>query len=108
MLYHVIVGSAVESGDVTDGMTAEAGNGDTLTFSVTDGVVMVGDATVTTADVAASNGIIHVIDKVIFPPADEPSGEAPKLVNLQPKIRLTLVMLPSASMTQDMHTTENQ
>ena len=34
---------------------------------------MVGEATVTSADVAASNGIIHVIDKVIFPPADEPS-----------------------------------
>ena len=107
LLYHVIVGSAVESGDVTDGMTAEAGNGDTLTFSVTDGVVMVGDATVTTADVAASNGIIHVIDKVIFPPVMSPQAR-PKLVNLQPKIRLTLVMLPSASMTQDMHTTENQ
>ena len=71
LLYHVIIGSAVESADVTDGMTAEAGNGDSLTFSVTDGVVMVGDATVTTADVAASNGIIHVIDKVIFPPTDE-------------------------------------
>ncbi|MEC7228496.1 MAG: plastocyanin/azurin family copper-binding protein, partial [Candidatus Thermoplasmatota archaeon] len=65
----------VESANVTDGMTAEAGNGDTLTFSVTDGVVMVSDGTVTTADVGASNGIIHVIDKVIFPPADEPSDE---------------------------------
>ena len=75
LLYHVIVGSAVESANVTDGMTAEAGNGDTLTFSVTDGVVMVSDGTVTTADVGASNGIIHVIDKVIFPPADEPSDE---------------------------------
>ena len=33
---------------------------------------MVGDATVTAADVMASNGVIHVIDKVLMPPADEP------------------------------------
>ena len=33
---------------------------------------MTNDANVTTADVAANNGIIHVIDKVLMPPADEP------------------------------------
>jgi uncharacterized surface protein with fasciclin (FAS1) repeats len=32
------------------------------------GKVMVNDATVVTADVDASNGVIHVIDKVIMPP----------------------------------------
>ena len=75
LLYHVIIGTAVESTDVTDNMTAEAGNGDTLTFTVTDDAVMVGDATVTAADVVASNGIIHVVDKVLFPPVDEAADE---------------------------------
>lgn len=75
LLYHVIIGAAVEAADVTDGMTAEAGNGDTLTFTVVEGTVSIGDSTVTTADVNASNGIIHVVDKVIIPPADEPTDE---------------------------------
>ena len=47
-------------------MTAEAVT-ETPDILSNHGVVMVGDATVTTAD-AAGNGIIHVIDKVIFPP----------------------------------------
>ena len=47
-------------------------NGDDASFTVSDGTVMVGDATVTLADVPASNGVIHVIDKVLMPPADEP------------------------------------
>ena len=69
LLYHVVSGS-VEAAQVTDGMTATMLNGDDATFSVADGVVMIDDATVTSADVMASNGIIHVIDKVLMPPAD--------------------------------------
>jgi len=69
LTYHVFSGS-VESSAVTDGMTATMVNGDDVTFSVTDGTVMIGDATVTTADVMASNGIIHVIDMVLMPPSD--------------------------------------
>ena len=69
LLYHVISGAAVDAANVTDGMIAEAANGDTLSFTVTNDSVIVGDATVTGADVEASNGIIHVIDKVLMPPA---------------------------------------
>ncbi len=67
LLYHVLSGS-VNSSQVTDGMSAVMVNGDKASFTVVDGAVMVGDANVTTADVAASNGIIHVIDKVLMPP----------------------------------------
>ena len=77
LLYHVISGAAVDAANVTDGMTAEAANGDLLTFSVDNDTVMIGDATVTAPDVEASNGIIHVIDKVLLPPADEPVVEEP-------------------------------
>ena len=68
LLYHVVAG-AVPSSAVTDGMSAEAVNGDDLSFTVGEGV-MVNDANVTTADVPASNGVIHVIDKVLMPPPD--------------------------------------
>ena len=71
LLYHVYSG-AVNAADVTDGLTVAMVNGDEASFTVTDGNVMVGDATVVLADVPASNGVIHVIDKVLMPPADEP------------------------------------
>ena len=72
LLYHVYTAGAVNAAGVTDGMTVAMGNGDEASFTVTDGTVMIEDATVTTADVMASNGVIHVIDKVLMPPADEP------------------------------------
>ena len=70
LLYHVYTAGAVYAADVTDGLTVAMANGDDASFTVTDGTVMIGDATVTTADVVASNGVIHVIDKVLMPPAD--------------------------------------
>ena len=69
LLYHVYSGQ-VESSAVTDGLSVEMINGDNVTFSVVDGVVSIEDATVTTADVMSSNGVIHIIDKVLTPPAD--------------------------------------
>ena len=72
LLYHVTEG-AVEAASVTDGLTVTMLNGDNATFTVTNTTVKIGEATVTTTDVAASNGIIHVIDTVLTPPADEPA-----------------------------------
>ena len=72
LTYHVYAGS-VESSAVTDGLTVTMLNGDEATFTVADGAVSIGEATVTQPDVVASNGIIHVIDKVLMPPADEPT-----------------------------------
>ncbi|MBD38179.1 MAG: hypothetical protein CMB10_04025, partial [Euryarchaeota archaeon] len=69
LTYHVVSGTVVSS-DLSDGMEAAALNQDTLTFSVSAAEVKVNDAVVTTADVATSNGVIHVIDKVLMPPAD--------------------------------------
>ena len=65
LLYHVVSGE-VPSSVLSDCMTATAVNGQTLAFTVGDSV-MVNDATVTLADVATSNGLIHVIDTVLSP-----------------------------------------
>ena len=71
LTYHVYSG-AVPSSAVTDGLAVTMFNGDKATFAVgTDGTVTIGDATVTGADVQTSNGIIHVIDKVLMPPAGD-------------------------------------
>ena len=69
LTYHVVPGK-VMSTDLSDGMMVETVNGESLKITVNaDGTVMVGDATVTTADIETSNGVIHVIDTVLVPPS---------------------------------------
>jgi uncharacterized surface protein with fasciclin (FAS1) repeats len=65
LTYHVVAGK-VMSTDLTDDMTAVTVQGGEITIDLDNGV-MVNDATVTTADIEPSNGVIHVIDKVIMP-----------------------------------------
>ncbi|MBT3477708.1 MAG: fasciclin domain-containing protein, partial [Euryarchaeota archaeon] len=72
LLHHVYAGE-VPASAVTDGMLATMVNGDKVKFGVSGGTVTVGTATVTTADVMSSNGIIHVIDTVLIPPVDIPA-----------------------------------
>ena len=66
LTYHVVAGTVMAS-DVVKLQSARAVSGDTITVKVEDGVVHVDNATVTSADVLASNGVIHVIDSVIVP-----------------------------------------
>ena len=66
LTYHVVPGK-VMAADIKPGDVATVA-GPTIKLSVVDGKVMVNDSTVTTADVVASNGVIHVIDKVMLPP----------------------------------------
>ena len=68
LTYHVVADNA-HSSTLTAG-PARTLNGATLDIS-TDGGVMVNDANVVKADILASNGIIHVIDKVLLPPEEE-------------------------------------
>jgi uncharacterized surface protein with fasciclin (FAS1) repeats len=65
LTYHVVPGK-VMSTDLTNDMKATTVEGGEVTI-MTEGGVKVNDANVTTADIAASNGVIHVIDKVIMP-----------------------------------------
>ncbi|TMM52299.1 fasciclin domain-containing protein [Sulfitobacter sabulilitoris] len=65
LTYHVVPG-AVMSSDLSDGMEAATVQGGNLMVDLSDGVKVNG-ATVTTADIEASNGVIHVIDTVIIP-----------------------------------------
>lgn len=64
LTYHVVAGSVASTAIPQH---ADALSGLTLWFTTTGGV-KVNDANVTTADVSASNGIIHVVDKVLMPP----------------------------------------
>lgn len=67
LTFHVVPGK-VMSGDLSDGMMADTVNGQPLQITVAeDGTVKVEGATVTTADIETSNGVIHVIDTVLVP-----------------------------------------
>ena len=64
--YHVVPSKAMAA-DVTGMSSAKTVNGKELTIKTKDGAVMVDNATVTKADISASNGVIHVIDAVLIP-----------------------------------------
>lgn len=67
LLYHVVPGELF-SGDVVGSQTLQTANGASITVTVgNDGSVQVDDANVTTVNVRATNGVIHIIDAVIFP-----------------------------------------
>ena len=66
LTYHVIAGK-VMAADLTEGMKAATVNGAEVTITL-DGGAKVNGATISTADIAAKNGVIHVIDAVIMPP----------------------------------------
>ncbi|MEF2279080.1 fasciclin domain-containing protein [Deinococcus sp. YIM 134068] len=68
LLYHVVPGrvTSTQVAGLTSATTAQGGS---LTVSASGGTVQINDATVTQADLAASNGIIHVIDTVLLPPS---------------------------------------
>ncbi len=65
LTYHVVPGK-VMSTDLENGMEAETVQGETLTIMTEDGVTVNG-VNVVTADIEASNGVIHVIDGVLMP-----------------------------------------
>ena len=66
LTYHVVPGR-VTSADVVKLTEATTVQGSTVDIKVKEGKVMIDGAQVVTADIDASNGIIHVIDKVILP-----------------------------------------
>ena len=66
--YHVISGSEIASGDLQAEQTVEAVAGGNLFVTVADGEVSVNDnASVTNADIEASNGVVHAIDQILLP-----------------------------------------
>merc|ERR1712087_357237 len=65
--YHVLSGKT-ESSALSASQSVPTLQGASVTITKDGSVVTYADATVTAADVAASNGVVHVIDKVVLPP----------------------------------------
>jgi len=66
LTYHVVSGD-VKAADVVKLTTATTVNGKELPITVSGAIVKVGPATITSTDIAATNGTIHVIDTVLVP-----------------------------------------
>jgi uncharacterized surface protein with fasciclin (FAS1) repeats len=67
LTYHVVPGKTMSSDLAGKQVEVESVEGSAISIDATGDSVMVGDATVTQADVEADNGVIHVIDEVIQP-----------------------------------------
>jgi uncharacterized surface protein with fasciclin (FAS1) repeats len=71
LTYHVVAGTAALSTDLSDGQMIATVQGENVTVSLTGGVFIQDatdtDAAVVTADVETSNGVVHIIDKVLLP-----------------------------------------
>ena len=68
--YHVVPGATL-SNQFSNGDVTTVGV-EKITVSTVGGVTLNGSASVTTADVPASNGVVHIIDEVLIPPSIQP------------------------------------
>jgi uncharacterized surface protein with fasciclin (FAS1) repeats len=76
LLYHVVDGVVpAETALTLDGQMVETLSGEKFSVSLMDGSLYINDAMVIITDIEASNGIIHVVDAVILPPAEEAMEE---------------------------------
>lgn len=66
LTYHVVSGKHMAA-ELKDGAELTTVEGGKLKVSIKNDKVMIGDAHVTAADVSASNGVVHLIDKVLMP-----------------------------------------
>ncbi|MET0565010.1 MAG: fasciclin domain-containing protein [Acidimicrobiia bacterium] len=79
LLYHVVPGQVMAS-DVVELETAATVQGEEIAITVEGDSVKVNEANVVSTDIAASNGVIHVIDQVILPPSMTEAAEMGDIV----------------------------
>lgn len=103
LLYHVLPGKVMSDSAITLAQSSEnmveVANGDMVSLSFVDSMLFVNGAVVSTADVMADNGVIHVIDNVILPPAmmKEPTQNIVEVALSDPDNFSTLVTALTAA-----------
>lgn len=111
LLYHVISGAAVDAATAVSlaGTTTPMANGDILALALRGGALYVNNSQVIVTDIEASNGVIHVIDAVLLPPA-EPVAASGNIVEtaISAEAFTTLVAAVQAAGLDDVLADETQ
>jgi uncharacterized surface protein with fasciclin (FAS1) repeats len=83
LLYHVVDGKVLSADAIgLAGQSVETLSGDSFNVKLEGDKLMINEAAVTTPDIEGSNGVIHVIDSVILPPAEETMGDKGTIVDI--------------------------
>ena len=98
--YHVVPGK-VGLADALAAAKAETANGESVSIAFSDGKVRVNEAAIIDADIATSNGVIHVIDSVLLPPdkAEEPATDLLGVAKAAGKFETLLAAVDAAGLT---------
>lgn len=107
LLYHVVSGTVLST-DLSDGLMADTLNGEKLTVDLSGGV-KINQANVVTADIMATNGVVHVIDEVLVPSdftlqttaTATTTSQAPSIVDIalgDPSFSMLVMLLQKADL----------
>ena len=112
LLYHVFPDATVLSDDAvsianSNSNKIEMANGDMAAISYVDSSLFINDSTITEANVTASNGVIHVLNKVIMPPAEvgTPTKTIATVATETPALSTLVTALQAASLVDTFNDT---
>merc|ERR1712032_1647485 len=89
LTYHVVSGAAVFSKDLKATQNVKTLQGaDVLVTSSSAGVIINGDSKVIAADIAATNGVVHIIDTVLMPPTPTTTSPRPTTTSFRPVLAI--------------------
>ncbi len=99
LLYHVVDGKVMAE-DVVTLESAQTLQGEAVSIKVEDGMVYINDAQVIITDIMASNGVIHVIDTVLLPPAEEPMSNIVEIAVADGRFTTLVAALQAAGLDE--------
>jgi len=111
LLYHVVSGSELDSTAAIDeaGSTVEMANGQRVGLSLSGDSLLVNLSSVTTTDIEADNGVIHVIDTVLTPPGErgEPDQTIAEIAQGNENLSTLVTALDQAGLVSTLDSTDD-
>ena len=99
LTYHAAAGD-VRSPDLSNGQLVATLQGDDVRVSILSGRALINDGEVTAADILATNGVVHIIDRVLLPPAPRPSANIVELAVATPDLSTLVVAVVAGGLVE--------